>query len=228
MYADSSIILHGSSCEQPAEATEEELLLNLRAKLLKGRQALLDDHEEQAVPLLQAALALKEQLWSRLTPKVQMLARRFAPYTQRHAGLNEEDLLQEGYFKFRQVIRLWDASRGINVTGWVLFSLGRHFIQLGRKGKRTWQQDVNLLDHRGRGRVSSLFCRMEIEDVLETLHEQDARRDHKLRSFRRYWFEGWTMMELARQEEVSVSTMHKWLGQTGAAFAEKFTGREEG
>lgn len=198
----------------------EELLLTMRARVAEAREALAEADEEKALALLQQALAMKHRLWEDLTPRVRVLARKFAPYTRRKAGLSEDDLAQEAYFKFVKVIRLWDPARGVSVPGWVLFSLGRHFIQLGRAGRLVSTEDIERLVPTARRRT--MPCRLEFEDLIERLLPNDRRRARKRRLFRRYWFEGWNMSELARQEKVAVSTIHKWLGQTGAAFAELF------
>lgn len=200
----------------------EKLVEQMREHLAEAVQALSRGEDEVALTRLQVVQEIKHQLWLDLMPRVRVLARRLALFTRRKAGLTEDDLVGEAYVKFLKVLRCWDAGRGASVTGWVLFTLSRYFIQLGRAGRWVRVEDLDRLEAACPTRGASLPCRVELDDIIDRLLPDDPQRQRKQQVFRMYWFEGWTMPDLARQESVSVSTIHHWLTQIGTAFAELY------
>src|SRR5262245_31363434 len=91
---------------QPDAPTEpaSALLEAIRADLAAARAALGEGQDERALRLLERAIAGKHELWRQLSPDVQALARRYSSYARLAAGLEADDLVDEGYAKFLKAI----------------------------------------------------------------------------------------------------------------------------
>jgi DNA-directed RNA polymerase specialized sigma24 family protein len=100
----------------------------------------------------------------------------------------------------------------------VLLVLGRFFIQLGRKRREEPREDL-VEQAEGRNCDGGALASVEVNDILGTLLRGDPLRERKVRAFTGYWLERRTQLELAEAFGVSVSTIHRWLGQVREAFS---------
>jgi RNA polymerase sigma factor (sigma-70 family) len=213
--------------EHQSEPTDGALVESIRAGLKEASQALQQGEDERALRWLQQAVEQKRELWQRLRPQVQQLSRRFARYTERKAGLTEDDLQSEAFLKFSRVVCRWDSRRGASFRGWLALVLARYFCDLGRK--RCLEQLPDNVEETALDRKPGLAAgtpRTDIEDVVGSLLVGDPRRELKIGVFKRYWFEQWTLAELAEQLTVSVGCIHRWLTEVKEAFADSFSAEQ--
>lgn len=200
-------------------ATDAALATAIRSHLAAAALALKKGDDEGALKLLKEATTLKHELWARLEHPVRQAARRYAAFRLRRAGLDADDLVNESLFKFRKVIGRYDPDRGVPVRSWVLFVLGRFFIQLGRKRREQPRDDLVAQALRCSCHPAGALARVEVNDVLSTLLRGDPFREQKIQAFTGYWLERQTHLELAGQFGVSVSSIHRWLRQVRGAFS---------
>ncbi len=159
-------------------------------------------------------------LWERLEPLVRALAVRFR-YCARAAHMDVDDLVSEAWLKIVRVLPRFDPGRGTKLKTWLWHVLTNYFIQVAREHHPESRGDMDELAAGDRGTsADSEVTRLTVHEVLDGLLLGDLQRERKLRAFKLYWLQGYTLADIAAKEHppVVISTVAGWLTQVRAAF----------
>jgi RNA polymerase sigma factor (sigma-70 family) len=186
-------------------------------------QLVRDIQQAQAGGL--SACELKEELWSSCRDLVGGLARR---YTRGTPGLRD-DLANEAYLKFEQVLQSYNPERGVPFRGYLSGCVERHFIdRLRRRPESAIEFADELPDDESP--IDRRLCLQELVQrvgaTLDSLLPHDPGRRRKILAFRLRHFEGWSIEEIRSWLGADhVNTVSQWIHRVRKAFEAAFPSR---
>lgn len=199
--------------------TNEKLALLIREEKAAEKKATAFGDTNRAWQHARRLRELQLTLWQRLEPGIKLMAHGFRHWVRR-SGLEVDDLLQLAYLKLDHVLDRYQPAKGVPLHAWLEVVFRNFFTQLGRRRRREQQwSDLDTIEGRSGSIPNRQWSTSIIDELSEALLPLDRRRRLKIDLFKRH-LEGFTMVELAGSQGVSVTTVFRWIEAVRTALAQ--------